>query len=188
MTQNTTLILLNKPFGMVSQFSGDDNNLSALIKTPGVYPAGRLDKDSEGLLLLTNNGQLQHRIAEPKRKMEKSYWVQVEGEASEDALQKLCSGVTLRDGTARAIRATRIPSPVNLWERHPPIRERKNIPTSWINLTLNEGRNRQVRRMTASVDLPTLRLIRHRIGKWSIDNILSGKFLTIDGKFSDFIA
>jgi 23S rRNA pseudouridine2457 synthase len=186
--EKTVLILLNKPFGVVSQFSGDDHNLSAYIKTPGVYPAGRLDKDSEGLLLLTNNGKLQHRIAEPKLKMEKSYWAQVEGVASEDALAALCSGVTLRDGLAKAISATQIPPPAILWQRHPPIRERKNVPTSWINLVISEGRNRQVRRMTAAVDLPTLRLIRHRIGKWSIDNIPSGKYLTIEDNYTNLIS
>ena len=185
--EKTVLILLNKPFGVVSQFSGDDHNLSAYINTPGVYPAGRLDKDSEGLLLLTNNGKLQHRIAEPKHKLDKSYWVQVEGFASEAALAALRSGVTLRDGPANAISATQIPPPATLWQRHPPIRERKTVPTSWLNLVIREGRNRQVRRMTAAVDLPTLRLIRHRIGKWSIDNISSGKYLTIEDNYANLL-
>ncbi len=183
----TVLILLNKPFGMVSQFSGDDRNLSEIIQTPGVYPAGRLDKDSEGLLLLTNNGKLQHRISAPKQKMQKSYWVQVEGKATEEALRALTQGVTLKDGTAAAVRACAIEEPNDLWPRVPPIRERKSIPTSWIDLTLSEGRNRQVRRMTAAVDLPTLRLVRHRIGKWSIDNISSGKFQTIEGTFTEIV-
>ena len=183
----SVLILLNKPFGMMSQFSGDDRNLSEIIQTPGVYPAGRLDKDSEGLLLLTNNGKLQHRISAPKQKMQKSYWVQVEGAATEEALQTLTHGVTLKDGPAAAVRARAIEEPKDLWPRVPPIRERKSIPTSWIDLTLSEGRNRQVRRMTAAVDLPTLRLVRYRIGKWSIDNISSGKFQTIEGTFTDIL-
>lgn len=186
--QVATLILLNKPFGMVSQFSGDDRNLGEIINIPDVYPAGRLDKDSEGLLLLTNNGRFQHRISTPKFKMEKSYWVQVDGEITPSAIQQLQQGVQLKDGPASAIRATRIDQPENLWDRSPPVRFRQSIPTSWINIVISEGRNRQVRRMTAAVDFPTLRLIRHRIGKWSIDNISSGKFLTLQVNTLEFPA
>lgn len=177
--RKTLLILLNKPYGVVSQFSGSDHNLSDYITHRDVYPAGRLDKDSEGLLLLTNNGRLQNRIAAPAHKMDKIYQVQVEGEATEAQLAKLISGVRLKDGRASAVAARSIDSPADLWPRHPPVRFRKTVPTSWIEITLREGRNRQIRRMTAAVDLPTLRLIRRRIGEWSIDNIESGKFLTI---------
>jgi 23S rRNA pseudouridine2457 synthase len=175
----TQLILLNKPYGVVSQFSGSDHNLSHYIRTDNVYPAGRLDKDSEGLLLLTNNGKLQNRIASPKHKMKKVYLAQVEGVATDEMLQSLMHGVILKDGPARAVSARKIDSPPSLWPRDPPVRFRKCIPTSWIELTLQEGRNRQVRRMTAAVGLPTLRLIRQQIGDWSIDQIESGKYLTI---------
>ncbi len=173
------VILLNKPFGVVSQFSGEDNTLADLVKVKGVYPAGRLDKDSEGLLLLTNHGPLQHRISHPRMKWEKSYWVQVEGLITDDALKQLQQGVALKDGPAKAISAEKI-EPPTLWPRNPPVRYRATIPDSWINITLGEGRNRQVRRMTASVGFPTLRLIRHRIGMWEITNILSGKYQTLD--------
>ena len=183
---DATLILLNKPFGIVSQFSGDDHNLSQLINTPGVYPAGRLDKDSEGLLLLTDHGQLQHRIANPGFKLEKSYWAQVDGLITREALDQLTSGVTLKDGNATAISARAIQEPEALWPRTPPIRVRQSVPTSWIELIISEGRNRQVRRMTAAVGFPTLRLIRHRIGKWSVDNIKSGNYQTIKQNFADF--
>ena len=184
--QDATLILLNKPFGMVSQFSGDDRTLAELIDTPDVYPAGRLDKDSEGLLLLTDNGQLQHQISSPKFKMNKSYWVQVDGQINQTAVKQLEAGVMLKDGPASAISADIIDPPENLWERQPPVRFRQSIPTSWLRIVINEGRNRQVRRMTAAVGYPTLRLIRHQIGKWSIDNISSGKFLTIKLRAREF--
>lgn len=183
----TTLILLNKPFGIVSQFSGDDRTLAELISTPGVYPAGRLDKDSEGLLLLTDNGQLQYQISTPCFKMEKSYWVQVDGQIRQSALDQLIKGVTLKDGPAKANHASSIEEPPNLWPRNPPIRARQSIPTSWLNIVISEGRNRQIRRMSAAVGYPTLRLIRHRIGKWSIDNIESGKFLTIQQNLDDLL-
>lgn len=183
----TTLILLNKPFGIVSQFSGDDRTLAEIITTPNVYPAGRLDKDSEGLLLLTNNGQLQHRISTPQFKMEKSYWVQVDGLISQSAVDQLMQGITLKDGPAIANHASRIEEPANLWPRNPPVRVRQSIPTSWLNIVISEGRNRQVRRMSAAVGYPTLRLIRHQIGKWSIDNISSGKFLTIQQTLDDLL-
>ncbi len=186
-SDSATLILLNKPFGIVSQFSGDDRTLAELITTPNVYPAGRLDKDSEGLLLLTDNGQLQHRISAPQFKMDKSYWVQVDGQITESAIEQLLSGVTLKDGPAQATRAAIIEEPPNLWSRDPPIRVRKSVPSSWLNIVINEGRNRQVRRMSAAVGYPTLRLVRHSIGKWSIDNIASGKFLTLHQKLEDFL-
>ncbi len=178
--EGTLLLLFNKPYGVVSQFSGSDHNLSDYIKTKAVYPAGRLDKDSEGLLLLTNNGKLQDRIASPKHKMDKVYEVQVEGEVTDAQLSQLTRGINLKDGPAHAVNARRIDPPTDLWPRDPPVRFRKTIPTHWIEVTLRQGRNRQVRRMTAAVGLPTLRLIRRRIGEWSIDNIESGKILTIN--------
>lgn len=173
-----TVVLLNKPFGYVSQFSGDDNSLADLVAAKDVYPAGRLDKDSEGLLLLTNHGPLQHRISHPKMKWHKHYWVQVEGAITDDALQQLCDGIHLKDGPARAVSAQKIPAP-ELWPRIPPVRHRLSVPDTWINVTLNEGRNRQVRRMTAAVGFPTLRLIRHRIGDWDLGTLKSGKYQTI---------
>ena len=143
-----------------------------------MYPAGRLDKDSEGLLLLTDNGALQHKIAHPAQKLQKTYHVQVEGRVTTDALQQLRSGVSLKDGPAVAVAATRIDEPEYLWPRDPPIRHRLSVPTDWIELIIDEGRNRQVRRMTAAVNLPTLRLIRCRVGAWTVDHIECGKFHT----------
>ena len=173
------VILLNKPFGYVSQFSGDGNTLKDRVKVKDVYPAGRLDKDSEGLLILTNHGPLQHRISHPQMKWQKHYWVQIEGEITDEALVQLCTGVTLKDGSARALTAARI-EPPDVWSRTPPVRYRASVPDCWIDITLNEGRNRQVRRMTAAVGFPTLRLIRHRIGPWGIAGIKSGKYQTIE--------
>ncbi len=171
------LILLNKPYGVVSQFSGGkdgvEDTLAHLIDVPGVYPAGRLDKDSEGLLLLTDDGRLQSRIAEPRYKLPKTYIVQVEGDVSDTALEQLARGVVLNDGMTRPARARRI-DPPPLWERNPPVRYRKSIPDSWLALEITEGRNRQVRRMTAAVGYPTLRLIRWRIGGWAVDGIAPG--------------
>ena len=178
------LVLFNKPYNVLSQFSDTDlsgntsQTLAAFIDLPHLYPAGRLDKDSEGLLLLTSDGKLQHSIANPKMKMPKSYWVQVEGEIDQAALEKLESGVELKDGLSKPAKASIISEP-NIWPRLPPIRERKSIPTSWINLTIREGRNRQVRRMTAAVGFPTLRLIRYQIGKWQLNNLLPGEYLTL---------
>jgi len=171
------VVLLNKPYGVVSQFSGDDKTLADLVPIKGVYPAGRLDKDSEGLLLLTDHGPLQHLISHPKRKWKKHYWAQVEGIADDDALDKLRTGVMLKDGPARA-QSVEVIEPPPIWSRNPPIRERANIPDRWLDITLTEGRNRQVRRMTAAIGLPTLRLIRHQIGMWDIRNIESGKYQT----------
>ena len=177
------LILLNKPFGVLSQFTGGkegvDDTLAHLVDVPGVYPAGRLDKDSEGLLLLTDDGRLQSRIAEPRYKIAKTYLVQVEGEAGDEALEKLERGVELKDGMTRPARAKRI-EPPPVWDREPPVRYRKSVPDSWIALEITEGRNRQVRRMTAAVGLPTLRLIRWRIGDWSVDGIAPGTYREIE--------
>ncbi|MBT8145277.1 MAG: pseudouridine synthase [Gammaproteobacteria bacterium] len=176
-----TLILFNKPFGILSQFSGDcaSTTLRHFIPIPDVYPAGRLDKDSEGLLLLTDNGDLQHLISHPERKMAKSYWVQVEGLVSDTALQALRSGVTLKDGPTRPAKARSIKEP-DLWPRDPPVRFRKQIPTSWLELTISEGRNRQVRRMTAATGFPTLRLIRHQVGCWQLAGLQPGEWTQID--------
>ncbi|MDH5628689.1 MAG: pseudouridine synthase [Gammaproteobacteria bacterium] len=176
------LILFNKPFNTLCQFSGEnnDNLLSDFIKIKDVYPAGRLDKDSEGLLLLTNDGRLQHKISHPKHKMQKTYWVQVEGIINEKAIHDLSSGVALKDGITKPAMA-RILNLENedftLWERDPPIRFRKNIPTSWLELIISEGKNRQVRRMTAACGFPTLRLIRIAIGNWHLNQLRPGEYI-----------
>lgn len=173
------LILFNKPYGVLSQFTdkGTEGSprptLSAFIDVKGVYPAGRLDRDSEGLLVLTDDGRAQARISDPKHKLAKTYLVQVEGLPSDDALATLRSGVTLKDGPTRPAEARRIDPPA-VWDRDPPIRVRKSVPDCWIELTLREGRNRQVRRMTAAVGHPTLRLIRWRIGDWSLEGLAPG--------------
>lgn len=171
------LILFNKPFGVICQFSPDDKHpsLAEHIQIKNIYPAGRLDHDSEGLLLLTDDGKLQHKITHPKNKMEKTYWAQVDGDINEAALQQLRSGVTLKDGLSQPAKARKISPPENLWERNPPVRFRKNIPTSWIELKIIEGRNRQVRRMTAAVGFPTLRLIRRQIGDWHLGDLQPGE-------------
>ncbi len=176
-----TLILLNKPFQVLCQFTDDQGRetLANYVTTPEVYPAGRLDYDSEGLVLLTGNGPLQHRIAAPSNKMPKTYWVQVEGEIHQAALDQLAGGVELKDGVTRPAQARRLQTP-DVWPRTPPIRQRPNQPTSWLELTLTEGRNRQVRRMTAAVGFPTLRLIRVRIGSWSLEGLAPGDSTTID--------
>ncbi|MFD1216638.1 pseudouridine synthase [Microbulbifer celer] len=170
------LILFNKPYGVLSQFTDPDGRptLADHIDDSGFYAAGRLDHDSEGLLLLTNDGQLQHQIAHPRNKLPKTYWAQVEGEITDEALERLRRGILLKDGKTAPAQANRLASP-SIWPRNPPIRERRNIPTSWIALTIREGRNRQVRRMTAAVGFPTLRLVRYAIGNWSLDGLEPGQ-------------
>jgi 23S rRNA pseudouridine2457 synthase len=178
------IILFNKPYGVLCQFTDSEGRptLADYIDTKGVYAAGRLDRDSEGLVLLTDDGKLQHKITDPENKMEKTYWVQVENNISEEALEALRNGIELRDGMTLPAKAKRFAPPESLWPRDPPIRQRKNIPASWIALTLKEGRNRQVRRMTAAVGFPTLRLIRYRIGSWTIDGIGSGEYVIVKGR------
>lgn len=170
------VLLFNKPFQVMSQFSPHEGKetLAGFIRQSSLYPAGRLDFDSEGLLLLTGNGRLQHLLTDPKHKLPKTYWVQVEGEVSQEAIALLCTGVILNDGKTLPATARMMTAP-DLWDRHPPIRFRAAIPTTWLELTINEGRNRQVRRMTAAVGFPTLRLIRVAIGPWSIADLAPGE-------------
>lgn len=172
------LILLNKPFRVLSQFRDPDGRptLGDFVDVPGVYPAGRLDFDSEGLMLLTDDGRLQARISDPKNKLPKTYWAQVEGVPEPARLRELERGVRLRDGPARAVSARRIETPLRLWQREPPIRYRESVPDSWIEIVLTEGRNRQVRRMTAAVGLPTLRLIRYAVGEWTVEGLEPGEW------------
>jgi 23S rRNA pseudouridine2457 synthase len=189
------LLLFNKPFGVLTQFRASEHGrtLAEFIQLPGIYPAGRLDKDSEGLLLLTDDGRLQHRITDPRHKLPKTYWAQVEGEPAEGALEQLRRGVVLEGATGASLhraprldpigdgrrtlpaKVRRIPEP-ELWPRDPPIRVRKAIPTAWLEITLTEGRNRQVRRMTAAVGLPTLRLVRITIGPYTLDGLAPGEW------------
>lgn len=181
-----TLVLFNKPFRVMCQFTDENGDssgnrratLADWITIPAVYPAGRLDFDSEGLLLLTDDGQLQHRIASPRQKMPKTYWVQVEGEISERALQQLRTGVELKDGKTRPADVSAM-EPPELWPRNPPVRHRESVPTSWVRITITEGKNRQVRRMTAAVGFPTLRLVRYGIGDWTLDGLSPGEFRQI---------
>ena len=173
------LLLFNKPFGVLSQFTDRASpttraTLSDFIAVKGVYPAGRLDRDSEGLLLLTDDGRLQARIADPRFKLPKTYLVQVEGDPDDAALEPLRKGVRLNDGMTLPAEASRIEPPA-LWQRDPPIRVRKSVPDCWLSLTIREGRNRQVRRMTAGVGLPTLRLVRWSVGDWTLDGIAPGE-------------
>ena len=172
------LLLFNKPYGVICQFSRDGlhTTLADYISVPDFYPAGRLDTDSEGLLLLTDDGKLQHHITDPKHKQPKTYWVQVEGIPDQVALEMLRRGIELKDGLTLPAKASLITEPENLWPRTPPVRERKAIPTSWLELTIHEGKNRQVRRMTAAIGHPTLRLIRSAIGEWSLDGLQVGQW------------
>lgn len=177
------VILFNKPFNVLSQFTdagtagSERQTLSDYIDVPKVYAAGRLDKDSEGLLILTDDGKLQNRIASPRFKMEKTYWVQVEGAPREAEIAPLRSGVTLKDGPTRPAKVRLIAPPERLWPRTPPVRFRKSVPDQWLEITIAEGRNRQVRRMTAAIGFPTLRLIRYRIGNWTLDGIANGHWI-----------
>ena len=172
------LILLNKPFKVLSQFRDPDGRatLGDYVDVPGIYPAGRLDHDSEGLILLTDDGKLQARISEPKSGTRKTYWAQVEGQPTPEQLERLRRGVTLKDGPARPVTARQIDEPEDLWERDPPIRYRASIPDSWLEIVLTEGRNRQVRRVTAAIGLPTLRLIRYSVGDWNLDGLRPGEW------------
>jgi 23S rRNA pseudouridine2457 synthase len=177
------LIRFNKPFGVLSQFTDRGSpdaraTLSDHITLPGVYPAGRLDRDSEGLLLLTDDGALQARIADPRFKLPKTYLVQVEGEPDDAALAQLRKGLMLKDGPTRPAKAEAIPAP-DLWPRDPPVRFRKTVPDCWLRLTITEGRNRQVRRMTAAIGHPTLRLVRWSIGEWTLDDLPPGEWRQI---------
>lgn len=172
-----SLIVFNKPYQVLSQFTDAEGrqNLSDFISTKGIYPAGRLDYHSEGLLLLTDSGQLQHQICHPSQKQPKSYWIQVEGAEEKRAIAKLQAGVRLKDGFTRPTEVSII-APPSVWQRQPPIRHRKQIPTHWLKITITEGRNRQIRRMTAAVGLPTLRLIRYHIGPWTLDDLKPGNY------------
>lgn len=176
-SKNGKLLLFNKPYNVLAQFTDElgRKTLKDFIQVSGVYPAGRLDRDSEGLLILTNNGKLQARIANPMFKLPKTYWVQVEGKASEQQLLQLQKGIMLKDGLTLPAEVSVIAEP-DLWPRNPPIRSRKTIPSSWLSLTIREGRNRQVRRMTAAVGLPTLRLVRVSIGSWKLDDLTVGEW------------
>lgn len=174
------IILFNKPFYVLSQFTDAGTagsarkTLSEFINVPGVYAAGRLDKDSEGLLVLTDDGRLQHKISDPKHKTSKTYWVQVEGAPVDEKINLLREGVLLKDGKTLPAKVKLIDEPRNLWPRDPPVRYRKTVPDSWLEITISEGKNRQVRRMTAAIGFPTLRLIRYRVGEWTLDGIGSG--------------
>ena len=171
------VLLFNKPYGVICQFTpeGGHRTLKEFIAVPAVYPAGRLDTDSEGLLVLTDDGRLQTSIADPRHKLPKTYWVQVDGAVEEEAIERLRAGVELRDGPTLPAKARVIAEPA-IWPRDPPIRVRREIPTTWIELEINEGRNRQVRRMTAAVGHPTLRLVRSRIGPWNLEGLAPGEW------------
>lgn len=177
-----TLILFNKPYGVLSQFTDEGSGkrtLKDFIPLAGVYPAGRLDFDSEGLMVLTDDGRAQARIADPRSRTAKTYWAQVEGIPDAAALDALAQGVDLKDGRTRPARARQMDAPEGLWPRDPPIRYRKSVPDSWIELSITEGRNRQVRRMTAAVGHPTLRLIRVQIGDWTMEGLAPGEWRQI---------
>lgn len=181
------LILLNKPYGVICQFSEHPLHptLKSCVPQGGVYPAGRLDTDSEGLLLLTGDGELQHRISDPRWKQPKTYWVQVEGTPREEQLQALRDGVDLGDFITQPAEVRQLPEPPALWERKPPVRFRKTVPDAWLEIIISEGKNRQVRRMTAKVGLPTLRLVRVAIGPWRLDDLQPGMLRSIEVSLAD---
>jgi 23S rRNA pseudouridine2457 synthase len=178
----SSVVLFNKPYGVLCQFSPQEGRktLKDFVPHADVYPAGRLDADSEGLVVLTADGALQHRIADPRHKLAKTYFVHVEGVPSEEAISRLRRGVRLSEDTTRPAKARMVDEPSWVWPRSPPIRERRAIPTAWLELRLREGKNRQVRRMTAAVGLPTLRLIRFSIGDWTIDGLMPGSWREIE--------
>ncbi|MCU0977401.1 MAG: pseudouridine synthase [Steroidobacteraceae bacterium] len=177
-----TTLIFNKPYGVLTKFTDPAGRptLADGIPLPGVYPAGRLDQDSEGLVVLTSDGRLQARIAHPRHHWPKTYWAQVEGLPTEGALEPLRRGLRLKDGPTLPAQAENMAEPPGLWPRDPPIRYRRNIPTSWIRITLREGRNRQVRRMTAAVGLPTLRLVRWSVGPWTLEDLRPGQWREVD--------
>jgi 23S rRNA pseudouridine2457 synthase len=177
----TKIVLFNKPYDVLSQFTDKEGRqtLKGFIDVEGVYVAGRLDRDSEGLLMLTDSNALRHKITHPEYKVSKTYWVQVEGDPTEADLQLLRDGVELKDGLTRPAKAKTMAPPAGLWPRVPPIRVRKDVPDSWLALTISEGRNRQVRRMCAAVGLPVLRLIRYRIGSWTLDGLAPGEMVEL---------
>lgn len=182
-----SLVLFNKPYGVLSQFTAEGRwrGLGEFIPVKGVYVAGRLDADSEGLLMLTGDGRLQARIADPRHKLVKTYWAQVEGVPDEAALDQLRAGIALSDFTARPAQVRRIDEPAGLWPRDPPIRYRAAIPTAWLEIRISEGKNRQVRRMTAAIGYPTLRLIRAAVGSATLDGLAPGKFRQVEGNFQE---
>jgi 23S rRNA pseudouridine2457 synthase len=177
----TKIVLFNKPYGVLTQFTDQQGRktLKDFIDIPDIYAAGRLDRDSEGLLILTNDGKLQNKLASPKHKAQKNYWVQVEGQPKEQDLDKLRQGVILKDGLTLPAEIQIIPAP-DIWSRIPPVRKRETIPTTWLDIGIKEGKNRQVRRMTANIGHPTLRLIRYKIGEWRLQGLNPGELIEIE--------